>query len=275
MAARLALHGGSGDTAAMQGLGITIEETIIGAVVGVAISLTGVGGGVLAVPALSGVVGLPASVAVGTASAYIALANLGGVRAHLRLGNLDSGAFGSLLRFGLPGVALASLGVAWWKHHAAAAGTLSGFQHGLHGLALGVVAFCALLMTIKLHPAVRLPAFPPRVTAALAVLAGALIGATGVGGGVILVPLLSLGYGLDARRTVGTSIAVSLILALVAAVFATLRHDVNWEAATAMALGSLVGVPAGSRLSVRMPEKSLSGTMVGLLILAVVVMVLR
>jgi uncharacterized membrane protein YfcA len=41
---------------------------------------------------------------------------------------------------------------------------------------------------------------------------GGLIGATSIGGGVLIVPLLMILFGLEARRTVGSSIFIAVVL---------------------------------------------------------------
>lgn len=85
------------------------------------------------------------------------------------------------------------------------------------------------------------------------VLAGFLGALTGLGGGVVLVPMLVLGFGVDIRYAAGDSL-VSVIAtssgaaaAYVKEGFSNIRIGMFLETATT--LGALVGALAASRLS--------------------------
>jgi uncharacterized membrane protein YfcA len=111
---------------------------------------------------------------------------------------------------------------------------------------------------------------------ALGFIAGALIGATGVGGGVAVIPILTGCFRLDMARTVGTSILIAVVLTLVASgVYQLLGHAGGvpsaapaWSAAILMTCGSLAGVYAGARMGRRMPEKALQWAVLAMVLLA-------
>src|SRR5436309_2208216 len=84
-------------------------QLIIGLFIGLAVGLTGIGGGSFTVPALVLIVGLPAGGAVGTAFVFadilfgLVLAVIGSVF-HWSFGSIDFVVLGRLLAGGIPGV---------------------------------------------------------------------------------------------------------------------------------------------------------------------------
>jgi len=95
-------------------------------------------------------------------------------------------------------------------------------------------------------------------------------GLFGVGGGVILVPLLTRFLGLTQQESHGTALAVALFTAPAALIqYARTGHvDVLWS--VTLALGSVIGAPLGARWAHATPEKSLRRAFgILLLILAV------
>ena len=80
------------------------------------------------------------------------------------------------------------------------------------------------------------------------VLAGAVNGLFGGGGGMVLVPLLRRWCGLEERRAFATCVAVILPLCLVSAVVYVLRRGVDLTLAAPYLLGGLIGGFLGGRL---------------------------
>jgi uncharacterized membrane protein YfcA len=95
------------------------------------------------------------------------------------------------------------------------------------------------------------------VCALIGLAAGTLGGLLGVGGGVVMVPAFLRFLGLSAHEAVGTSMAVIVFTALVAA----LRHyqlgNVNAKVMAIVAVLSMVGGYLGATLSERLPERQL------------------
>lgn len=88
-------------------------------------------------------------------------------------------------------------------------------------------------------------------------IAGLVSGALGVGGGIVMVPLLVLLAGLPQHRAHATSLAVVIPIAAVGA--ATYLADGSSEPLVALplALGAVVGAPVGARVMASMSEKRL------------------
>ncbi|RJQ74100.1 sulfite exporter TauE/SafE family protein [Pseudonocardiaceae bacterium YIM PH 21723] len=91
------------------------------------------------------------------------------------------------------------------------------------------------------------------------IVAGALAGLFGVGGGVVIVPLLGLWFGWDQRKAVATSFIALAPLAVVAAIGYALHGDVDLYLAVPLAAGSMIGAWLGAALLNRMPLSVLRG----------------
>ncbi len=251
-----------------------VIELLLGCAVGFSIGLTGVGGGVLVVPALTVILGMQPTLAVGTASTYAALTKVLAVREHWRLKTIDLAAASILLAGALPGVIIAGLFVT----------SRSGdpeFQHDLGWFIAWVIVASGALMAWNafrhrgrpkedngarqprpLSRARRLGALAP------ALLIGVLLASTSTGGAVVVIPVLVFWFGLSMARSVGTSIFISLALLVVTGItymFGGGGGNVDLHAALWMWLGSLAGVRAGSRMTTRLSESGLSMAVVVLI----------
>ncbi|MCF6526196.1 sulfite exporter TauE/SafE family protein [Streptomyces sp. JJ36] len=190
---------------------MSILAVLFGAVIGLALGLLGAGGSILAVPALVYGVGQPLHSAIPVSLAVVAVSSLGGVLPRERRSVVQWRIAGVLGAAGLP---------------AAFAGAALGRLIPQRWLLL---AFAALMVVV----AVRMlrggdeptgacrtreggidwrSCLPRSVLAGLGV--GLLTGLLGVGGGFVIVPVLSLLLGLSAQQAVATSLAVVLLNSL-------------------------------------------------------------
>jgi uncharacterized membrane protein YfcA len=104
-------------------------------------------------------------------------------------------------------------------------------------------------------------------------MAGALGGLMGVGGGILLVPLLVHALGLGQHEAHGTSLAFVTVTALVAAALYFRQGNVDVPLAGWLALGAVLGVLLGAALARRMTARRLRQAF-GILILATAVRIL-
>jgi uncharacterized protein len=95
---------------------------------------------------------------------------------------------------------------------------------------------------------------------------GLLSGVFGVGGGVLMVPLLTLWVGLDQRRAVATSLAAIVLSSTAGSISYLLRGAIDVPAAVALAAGSIVGVVLGTALLKRLPIGVLRWAFIALLL---------
>lgn len=71
------------------------------------------------------------------------------------------------------------------------------------------------------------------------------VGLTGVGGGVLMTPVLILGFGMQPAAAVGTALLFVTVVKLLAAPVYVVRHQVDYRAAGLLLLGGLPGAAAG------------------------------
>lgn len=84
-------------------------------------------------------------------------------------------------------------------------------------------------------------------------LTGLLSGLFGIGGGVLLVPMLVLFLGFQQRLAAGTSVAAILPAAIVGGIGYAVQGNVDWVAAPLLAVGIVIGAQLGSFLLSRTP----------------------
>jgi len=86
---------------------------------------------------------------------------------------------------------------------------------------------------------------------------GVFSGLFGVGGGALLVPLLTLGFGYTIHKAIAISLAVIVPTALSGAYRHSLAGNVEWTTALIIAVGSMVGAYFGAQLGLGISESVL------------------
>lgn len=251
----------------------------LGVVIGFCIGLTGVGGGVLGLQAMTLALGMDPIKAVGTTSLYIFLTNISASFHHAKLKNISWPSVARVLGGAVP----ANILVALWISQQ---GGNDAFKHSLKTFIICIVFFSIGVMVLN---ALKQVASEERSLAAriqrhgvlrnglcigLGAIIGGLIGATSVGGGVLIVPLLIIVFGLSASRTVGSSIFIAMVLTFVTSLIYGKGGELDYHSALIMAAGSLLGVRQGSKLSVRLHDALLRWIMIGLILVAAVMMLI-
>jgi len=104
---------------------------------------------------------------------------------------------------------------------------------------------------------------------ALGIAAGVLAGLAGVGGGIIIVPVLVFLFGFTQLKAQGTSLAVLLPpIGIMAAIAYAKRGEVNWRAAALIAGGLVLGSIFGAKIALGLPQATLKKIFGGILFLA-------
>ena len=101
----------------------------------------------------------------------------------------------------------------------------------------------------------------------IGVAVGAFSAAVGIGGGLMMVPVMVLGYGLDQHAAQGTSLVVIVPTAMAGAIAHHRRGLVDWRAAAFMGVGGLAGVFFGARVALATGAETLQ-TVFGLVVIA-------
>ncbi len=87
--------------------------------------------------------------------------------------------------------------------------------------------------------------------------AGVIAGLFGVGGGILFVPVLTLGLGLGQLEGEATSL-LAIIPTVIAGTWTQQRYgNVRWRPAAVMGIAALAGVEVGVRIASSIPEHAL------------------
>ena len=87
--------------------------------------------------------------------------------------------------------------------------------------------------------------------------AGVVAGLFGVGGGILFVPVLTLGLGLSQLEGEATSL-LAIVPTVIAGTWTQQRYgNVRWRAAAIMGVAALAGVEVGVRIASSLPEHAL------------------
>jgi uncharacterized membrane protein YfcA len=108
---------------------------------------------------------------------------------------------------------------------------------------------------------------------AIATAGGAFSGLFGVGGGVVIVPLLVLWLGYGQKEAAGTSLAAIMVIAAFAAGAQALYGNVDLWIGLAIGVPGMAGVVAGTELQQRISERAVTGAFVVLLVVSAAVLV--
>lgn len=255
---------------------------LCGALAGYASGLLGVGGGFLLTPLLISIFGVPVPLAVGAGVTQMIVVAMLATRRHAAAGCVDFKLSWAMAPGLLLGTALGVRLLTALER----LGTVSVF-----GRECPVVRSAVLLVFLLLLPALALRFWRSRETDSGARPSGRLRGPTGplpvafpasglpafswlsltfwgagiggaagllgIGGGIFVVPLLNLGFGVALRIAIGTS----SLLILFSALFSSIQHvwlgHVDPRLVLALLAGSSLGVGPGARHSHRLPVRVL------------------
>lgn len=224
---------------------------VLGLGVGVAVGLTGVGGGSFLTPFLIVVLRFHPAVAVATSLVFTLVTRAAGSIQHVRQGTVD---FRVVRRLAIGSVPVA-VGVSLALVRFVGKGSTS------DPIRAGLVQVCLLVAAGVLTYRLVVPAragqgtdSPIKLTA-LGGLVGAMVVLSSVGSGSVAVAGLVGLTSLPIARVVGSDMVHALILAAVAAPLALLQATVDYQAVALLLVGSIPGVFVGSRLAVLVPER--------------------
>lgn len=235
-----------------------LTELAIGAVIGLIISTTGVGGGVIVLPILTYFFGLNALAAVATANFLSMLMKVTSSYMHFRLGNIPFKGAMIVLTIMLPSTFLSSLFVTWLSG-------LSGYETqvewGINLLVAAAILFSLYLFIQRMFfsSPIKAPTFKPNPLQSMAIpaiLAGIVLGATGVGGGVVVLPMLLRYMQLNIKQAIGTSIFVTTILSGSSALAYAQAGYTDLRLALILCAGALIVMPLAKYLLIHLSERT-------------------
>ncbi|MES2127919.1 MAG: sulfite exporter TauE/SafE family protein [Pseudomonadota bacterium] len=255
--------------------------TLLGALVGLILALTGAGGSVLAVPLMLFILHLNVAEAAPIALLAVALSAAVGAAIGLRAGIVRYRAAGVMATAGiacapiglwlaqrLPNAPLTLLFalvlaiVAWRMFGQAAAGAPPPAQQPPCMLdpATGHFAWCARCL---------------RALLATGAGAGFLSGLLGVGGGFVIVPALRRASNAPGQAIVATSLAVITFVSSAGVMSTVIAGRMNWRLGLPFAFGAVLGMLGGRRLATRLSGPRLQQTFAVVAGLVAISMVLK
>jgi uncharacterized membrane protein YfcA len=218
----------------------------IGLVSGVLAGLFGVGGGVLMTPGIQVLLGAPPIVALATPLPVIFPTALAGALAYRRGGELDTRAAAWLVG---PGLVCAALG-AWLTDLVDTTLLLL-----VTALLLGWQAAAIIRDARRPDREVREATAP--ILGAIGAVAGFVSGLLGIGGGLVMVPLLAGWLGMPLKRALGTSLLVILALVVPGTIVHAAFGHIDWGICLALIVGGVPGARLGAALALGAKERTL------------------
>jgi uncharacterized membrane protein YfcA len=240
----------------------TLVAALIGFASGIASGAFGIGGALLSTPGIRWALDAPPLVAVGTTLPVIIPTAITGVIAYIRAGFVHARV----------AVTAAAAGGCFAILGALATELVAG--EALLVATAGLLFVLSVRMLPKKNGSVQPPvAVAPTTPTLLAIgaVSGFVAGLLGVGGGVILVPVLSGLLRFPIKMALGTSLAVVAAQAIPGSVTHWLIGNIDWTIAGGLMLGVIPGARIGSRLAVAAEDRALRTVVaVAMMILAIV-----
>jgi len=254
----------------MHGHSIPALYAISGFVIGALTGMTGTGGGALMTPMLIIVFGIEPIAAVGTDLLYASITMASGTAVHAYNRTVDWKIVGWMAAGSVPSTAITLLALYYLDIHGDATQTL---VTKILGLALFLTAISLLFrkQLAQLY-AEHVGSISRELARNLTILTGAILGVlvsiSSVGAGAIGVTALILLYPeMRTLRIVGSGIAHSVPLTLIAGLGHWALGSIDWNLLGALLVGSIPGIILGSMLSRRIRETAVSMILSATLIL--------
>jgi uncharacterized membrane protein YfcA len=232
---------------------------VAGALTGLIVGITGVGGGALMTPILLLVFGIAPQAAIGTDLWYAAITKVMAARVHQRHGLIDWVVVGRLWA----GSLTASAATVWWMREVG-----HGLDVGFLKAAIAIAVCVTAVGMLFSGPLSRLGVafdrqlykrFQARLTVVVGAVLGVVVTLTSVGAGALGAVCLLYLYPsrLTPARLVATDIAHAIPLAIVAGVGHLTLANVDGMLLMNLCVGSVPAAFIGARLSARMPHHAL------------------
>jgi len=234
---------------------VTWQFTLAGALVGILVGMTGMGGGSLMTPILILLFGFDAKVAVGTDILHGAIFKSFGAARHRMLGTVH-GHLALWMLLGSAPLSLVGVEIA------------SGFGEGTNSTMQKIVGAALILgglgFAAKTFVRGRADDAPfllttrdKLVAVAIGAVGGFIVGLTSVGSGTFFGLVMMVAFPLTAAKIVGTDLFQAALLLWVAGFGHFVTGSVDLGATGWLLIGSIPGVLIGSQLTVKLPERAL------------------
>ncbi|HEY7956953.1 MAG TPA: sulfite exporter TauE/SafE family protein [Polyangia bacterium] len=260
---------------------------LLGLAVGYIAGMFGIGGGFLLTPLLNIVFGIPMAIAVGSALCQKIGTSIGSFLKHRQYRHGEPRIDWVMLGGSMVGVDAGARTLNWLSH--AGAVMINGRSlplvtlvlDGCYALLLGGSALASILAAVRAErgepvraghkPLLLRVRLPPYISfpsvgierasvitmAYIGFVTGVLSGLLGIGGGVVLLPVLIYGYGMSIKDAAGTGILLLFATVTVGTIEHAWLGNVDLRVALAILAGSSVGAQLGARSTSRLSNRAL------------------
>jgi hypothetical protein len=241
----------------------------VGLLVGTLVGLTGLGGGMVLLPLLISVLGVPPILAVGSDAVINCVTKIGAGGLHWRRGNVSWRVVRSLAYGSIPGAIIGVLFLA--RLRATHGAGVNDFLKTAIGVLLIVIPLGYLL---KGQPSVsgsslaniQSNQYSFGITL-IGFIAGILVGITSIGSGSVILMLLVVFYGYSPGVMVGTDIIHAILLAGLTGLLQFRLGNVSLALVASVLLGSIPGGLLGAYLTKFLPAHRFKQMLCTLLVL--------
>jgi uncharacterized membrane protein YfcA len=226
-----------------------LQAIAIGLVAGVLSGLFGVGGGIVMTPGLDALLPVPPIGAIATPLPVIFPTSITGAISYGRAGQVDRRAALMMAPTGLIGSALGAIATRWIDPTflLLVTAALLGWQ------SIGIIRG-------RRSPGDVAREERPVSTSTFAVIgltAGVVSGLLGIGGGLVMVPLLAGWCGMPLKRALGTSLLTIPALVIPGTIVHAALGHIDWWAALYLTIGAVPGARIGATLALGTAERTL------------------
>ncbi|UZE97823.1 sulfite exporter TauE/SafE family protein [Alkalimarinus alittae] len=249
----------------------TIMYILAGAGVGLAVGVTGVGGGSLMTPLLL-LFGFPTHIAIGTDLIYAAITKSGGVFSHQRQSTIQWDVVFRLARGSIPAsiitVILLNVYFEDSETYTHVLVTTLGVMLILTSIVLLFKKRLQAISKARLKSDSFLTTHRNSLTTVMGVLLGICVTLSSVGAGAFGAAILLVLYPhLSPIKVIGTDIAHAVPLTLIAGLGHLSLGNVNFILLFSLLIGSLPAIHLGTMLGKRLPDKVLQPTLASILLI--------
>ncbi len=273
----------------------------LGAAVGFVAGMFGVGGGFLLIPLLHVILNVPLHLAVGAVLCQTIAISLGSLVRYRKMGHAETRVDTLLLGGSILGVLVGSE----LHHELGQRGNVFVFGKSIAVSDMIVSStFCVIFFAVavllwfketapvgddvnpgplskfRIPPYLDLPvAGLKNVSAPLICYIGLALGICsgllGIGGGVILMPIMLYGFGFNIRKAAGTGIAMILVVSLIGTLRHSLAGNVHLGFAVTLMVGSALAAQVGAGLTQRLHPTFLRKALATMIVVANIALLLK
>ncbi len=246
---------------------ITWSYVLVGFIVGMCMSYSGVGAGAITTPLLI-FLGVGTNTAIGSDLLFALGTKIVAVLTHVQKRTIQWSVLWRLSAGGLPG-AIIGVSISAYLHHTL---DVKQLEHVLRiGVAVALlISATGIIFNRKLASDAPSDAKGENTwqLAALGFFVGICVSITSIGAGSLTLPLLLVfASSVALRRLVGTDLAFAVVVLVPSLIGHWKIGDVNPVIAASLLLGSIPGVFVGTHFVTRLPERMFRGALAGVLVI--------